>query len=120
MARHPLLVALKPVATRLGATIVSRAQVGPNDIPLVWEGVVVGGLRMPDINDALTRLIEQVEFDLGGELASLSRTDKQRAVQLLDERGAFLLRRSIEDVADVLGVNRVTVYNYLNAIRESA
>jgi predicted transcriptional regulator YheO len=31
--------------------------------------------------------------------------------------GAFMLRRSVEDVADALGVSRITVYNYLNAMR---
>jgi predicted transcriptional regulator YheO len=34
---------------------------------------------------------------------------------LLDDRGAFQLRRSVEEVADALGVSRFTVYNYLNA-----
>ena len=35
---------------------------------------------------------------------------------MLDERGAFILRRAVEDIADVMGVSRITVYNYLNAI----
>jgi len=39
----------------------------------------------------------------------------QGTVRLLDERGAFQLRRSVEVVADALGVSRFTVYNYLNA-----
>ena len=38
------------------------------------------------------------------------------AVRLLDERGAFILRRAVEEVADAMGVSRITVYNYLNAI----
>jgi predicted transcriptional regulator YheO len=41
-------------------------------------------------------------------------------VRLLDERGAFQLRKSIEDVADALGVSRITVYNYLNAVNRTA
>ena len=36
-------------------------------------------------------------------------------MHLLDERGAFQLRKSVEEVADALGVSRFTVYNYLNA-----
>ncbi|HAZ33053.1 MAG TPA: transcriptional regulator, partial [Acidimicrobiaceae bacterium] len=47
---------------------------------------------------------------------NMSREDKQRAVRLLDERGAFTLRRAVEDLADAMGVSRITVYNYLNAI----
>ena len=45
---------------------------------------------------------------------------KQKAVKLLDDRGAFVLRRSVEDVADAFGVSRITIYNYLNAIRDKS
>jgi len=112
-----LLEALEPVADALGASLVPVADLDPADIPLRWQGDIVGGLRVPQLHGALTRLIEQVERELGGQLPDLSREDKQRAVHLLDDRGAFLLRRSVEDVADALGVSRITVYNYLNAIR---
>ncbi|MSZ16504.1 MAG: transcriptional regulator, partial [Actinobacteria bacterium] len=44
------------------------------------------------------------------------RHEKQLAVKLLDQRGAFILRRAVEDVADAMGVSRITVYNYLNAL----
>jgi hypothetical protein len=114
---HPLLEALQPVADALGASLVGPAELDASDIALRWEGEVVGGLRLPQLHGALDRLIEQVERELGGELHELSREDKQRAVRLLDERGAFLLRRSVEDIADALSVSRITVYNYLNTIR---
>ena len=39
-------------------------------------------------------------------------------VRMLDEQGAFQLRKSIEYIADVMGVSRITIYNYLNAIRD--
>ncbi|HEV7721103.1 MAG TPA: helix-turn-helix domain-containing protein [Iamia sp.] len=116
-ARHPLLVALEPVAAALGATIVGRSRVRADDIPLEWEGEVVGALRLASRRAGLGALIEEVEAEVGGPLASLSREDKQRAVALLDERGGFAYRRSVEDVADSLGVSRFTVYNYLNARR---
>jgi predicted transcriptional regulator YheO len=57
-----------------------------------------------------------VETELAGPLDQLSREDKQRAVRLLDQHGAFILRRAVEDVADAMGVSRITVYNYLNAL----
>jgi hypothetical protein len=117
---HPFLVALRPVAKALGATIVPTRRMQDSDIPLHWEGALVGGLRMPDLQDALARLIAGVEQQLGGELASLSREHKQRAVRMLEERGAFQIRKSIEDTADAMGVSRITVYNYLNAIRDRA
>ena len=71
---------------------------------------------MPAIYGALERLIAQVERELGARLQELSRSDKQVAVRMLDQRGAFTLRRAVEDVADAMGVSRITVYNYLNAL----
>ena len=123
--RRSFLAALEPVAHALGAVIVGAGVLEEEDIPLRWDGELVGGLRLsgapPDadagLHGALGRLIEQVEDELGGRLPDLSREQKQRAVRLLDDRGAFLLRRSVEDVADALGVSRITVYNYLSAIR---
>lgn len=113
---HPLVTAVRPVLDALGATLVSAEGRDPADIPLVWDGDEVAAVRLPPLHGALDRLIEGVEAELGGRLPSLSREDKQRAVRLLDERGAFILRRAVEDVADAMGVSRITVYNYLNAI----
>jgi hypothetical protein len=119
--RHPLLVALEPVAAALGATIVPRTRVAATDIPLEWDGHVVGGLRLPDrAAVGLAPLIADVERELGAPLDRLSRIDKQHAVRMLEQRGAFALRKSIEDVADAMGVSRITIYNYLHAIRASA
>jgi len=116
--RHPLLVALEPVAAALGAELLDPGQREPSDIPLEWDGRVVGVLRILPLQGALSRLIEGVERELGAPLGELSREDKQHAARMLEERGAFVLRRSVEDVADALGVSRITVYNYLNAMRE--
>jgi predicted transcriptional regulator YheO len=87
------------------------------DIPLEWEGQVVAAMRLPQLQGALARLIGGVERELGGRLADLSREDKQRAVRMLEDHGAFTLRRAVDDVADAMGVSRITVYNYLNAMR---
>ena len=115
-ARHPLLDTVQPLLTALGATVVAVEQIGKSDVPLVWEGKVVAGVRLPALHGAMDRLIDSVERELGGKLALLSRAEKQRAVRLLDERGAFILRRAVEDVADAMGVSRITVYNYLNSL----
>ncbi len=114
---HPLIEAVRPVAKAVGAEIVDRSGVDENAIPLVWEGEVVAGVRLLTLHDVLDRMVAQVETELGGRLADLGRVDKQVAVRLLDERGAFRLRKSIEDVADLMGVSRITIYNYLNLIR---
>lgn len=65
----------------------------------------------------LEGLLEEVAAELGGPLHDLGRPEKQRAVRLLEERGAFDYRKSAEVVAEALGVSRFTVYNYLNRER---
>ena len=113
---HPLLAAVAPVADAVGGVVVGGDELVPGDIPLAWDGEVVGGLRLAaELHGALERMITGVERELGAPLADLSREDKQRAVRILDGRGAFTLRKAVEHVADAMGVSRFTVYNYLNA-----
>lgn len=97
------------VALENGADRVSVQVVTPDSDPALHVG---------DLREALDHMIEQVEADAGRTLVEMSREEKQTAVRVLDERGAFQLRKAIEAVADAMGVSRITIYNYLNAIRE--
>jgi uncharacterized protein YqgV (UPF0045/DUF77 family) len=72
--------------------------------------------RFGDLHDALSQMVAAVEEQLGAPLSELSREQKQAAVRILDQRGAFLLRKAVESVGDMMGVSRITIYNYLNAI----
>jgi uncharacterized protein YqgV (UPF0045/DUF77 family) len=117
------LAAVRPVVRALGGRIVAAERMGPAGVPLVWKGRMVGALERPvhsDLRNGLASFVAQIEAELGGQLATLSRVDKQRAVRMLDERGAFAIRNAVDEVADAMGVSRVTVYNYLNATRSSA
>ncbi len=111
---HPLLAAVEPLVLVIGAEVVEVDALVDSDIVLRWDEQVVGGVRLPARWRDIDWYVGSVERDLGGSLSELSREDKQRAVKLLDERGAFQLRRSVEQVAEALGVSRFTVYNYLN------
>jgi hypothetical protein len=114
--QHPLLTAVKPILDAVGAQLISVDDARISDMALEWEGEIIAAVRLPQLYGALDRLIEQVEKELGCPLPNLSRHEKQLAVKLLDQRGAFILRRAVEDVADAMGVSRITVYNYLNAL----
>jgi hypothetical protein len=122
---HPLLVALEPLLSRTNAVLVPLDRVTASDVPLVWDGETIAGVRLPDqpaespveaVGD-LGRLLEDLAAELGGPLRDLPRPQKQRAVRLLEERGAFTYRKSAEIVAEALNVSRFTVYNYLNRER---
>lgn len=70
------------------------------------------------VDRALEGLIAMAEEQIGRPVSEMSRVDKRRVVRILDQRGAFALRKAVETVADALGVSRFTVYNYLDASRE--
>jgi uncharacterized protein YqgV (UPF0045/DUF77 family) len=107
------------IAGAVGALVEAALSGGASRVSIqaVTDGAEPS-MHVGSLQDALDRMIAQVEADLGGKLADLDRETKQAAVRMLDDRGAFLLRKAIEDVADAMGVSRITIYNYLNAIRE--
>ena len=113
---HPVLTTLQPLVDALGCSMIDSSQIEAADIPLVYEGELIAAVRLPDLHGALARLIDSVEREMGQQLPDMNREQKQLAIRLLDDRGAFTLRRAVEDVADAMGVSRITVYNYLNAI----
>lgn len=116
LPRHPLVLSVKPIIEALGATLVAADEREAGDLPLRWEGEIIAAVRPAPLHGALDRLIESVEREMGAKLPLMSREQKQTAIRLLDERGAFILRRAVEDVSDAMGVSRITVYNYLNAL----
>ncbi|GAB2508836.1 helix-turn-helix domain-containing protein [Nocardia heshunensis] len=118
---HPVLVTLAPILEKTGGRLVAAEKATADDIPVVWEGETLACVRFgapePDPLGGLEKILEDVAVELGGPLTGLPRADKQRAVRLLEERGAFTFRKSAETVAAALGVTRFTVYNYLNRER---
>ena len=116
---HPLLVAVRPLLDRVGGERVPGSELLDGDVQLVWEGEVVGGVRLrpaetPEPPGSLDGLLSDLAGELGAPPSELPRAEKQRAVRMLEERGAFAYRKSAETVAEALGVTRFTVYNYLN------
>ena len=77
-------------------------------------------LSVGPLHDALGSMIRAAERDIGAKTDDWTRADKQRVVRLLDEQGAFLLRGAVDDMARIMGVSRITIYNYLNAIDRSS
>jgi predicted transcriptional regulator YheO len=88
-----------------GATSIQlRVASTPEEIPI------------PSIRDALDDILRMAEREIGAPASEWDREQKQRVVRMLDERGAFLLRGAVDDIAQIMGVSRITIYNYLNAL----
>lgn len=77
-------------------------------------GLFLHGGGQPHLGATVDGLIRAAERSIGKPVAQMSRAEKQDVVRFLDERGAFLIRKSPDEVADRLGVTRFTIYNYLS------
>ena len=77
-------------------------------------------IPVPTIRDALDDILRMAEREIGTAAADWNRAEKQRVVRMLDERGAFLLRGAVDDIAEIMGVSRITIYNYLNALERGS
>lgn len=77
-------------------------------------------IPIPSIRDAVDDILRMAEREIGASAAEWDRAQKQQAVRMLDERGAFLLRGAVDEIARAMGVSRITIYNYLNAIEDNS
>ncbi len=71
-----------------------------------------------NVDELLEILMEEAVNSTGGQLLTLTKEEKVAVVRYLDQKGAFLIKKSAEKVADYLGISRFTVYNYLNQSQE--
>jgi len=75
-----------------------------------------GGIQTiySNVNDLIDRLIEESVVHVGKPVALMDRDDKVRAIKYLDERGAFLVKKSGDKVSGFFGISKYTMYSYLN------
>ncbi len=70
-----------------------------------------------DIRDVVAGMVATILGEMGKTPAAMSRDEKMEVVKRLEERGAFLVKRSAEQVADALDLSRYTIFAYLKEIR---
>ena len=62
-------------------------------------------------------MITKILNEMGKTPAAMCRDEKMEVVKRLEERGAFLVKRSAEQVAEALDLSRYTIFSYLKEIR---
>ncbi len=67
------------------------------------------------VSDVLDTLIEESAEQVGKPVALMNKEDKIKAVQYLDNKGAFLIKKSGDRVAKFYDISKYTLYNYLGA-----
>lgn len=84
------------------------------------SGISDGGIAQPqkithNVNELLDSLIEQALALVGKPIAAMNKDDKVKVVQFLNSAGAFLITKSGDKVASLLGISKFTLYNYMDA-----
>ncbi|OLP63723.1 hypothetical protein BACPU_29440 [Bacillus pumilus] len=71
---------------------------------------------MQSVDEIANRLIEQIISHQKGSLKK--RQDKIELIRFMDEKGIFLMKGSVDKVAERLGISKVTVYSYLDELKK--
>lgn len=67
-----------------------------------------------NVNDLLDQLIEQSVALVGKPVALMNKEDKVKAIQFLNDSGAFLITKSGDKVAGYFGISKYTLYSYID------
>lgn len=70
--------------------------------------------KIVNINDLLEELIQQSVALVGKPVALMNKDDKVRAIQFLNQNGAFLVTKSGDKVAKYFGISKYTLYSYID------
>jgi len=72
-----------------------------------------------DINEVLRDTIRKAIDEVGKPVSLMKKNDKLMVVKIVDEKGAFLIKGAITQLAKEINVSRFTIYNYLEEIKIS-
>lgn len=67
-----------------------------------------------NVTELLDHLIEQAIARVGKPVALMSKDDKVSVVQFLNDAGAFLITKSGDRIASLLGISKFTLYSYMD------
>lgn len=67
-----------------------------------------------NVNDLLEDLIEQSVALIGKPVALMTKDDKVKAIQFLNDSGAFLITRSGDKISSYFGISKYTLYSYID------
>ncbi len=69
------------------------------------------------LDETFSTLFEEAVQAIGKHPATMNIEEKTRLIAGLEESGTFGLKGAVEQVAEMMGVTKFTVYNYLKKIR---
>ena len=72
-----------------------------------------------NVSDLLDELIAQSVKIVGKPAALMTKEDKVKAIQFLNETGAFLITKSGDKVCKFFGISKYTLYSYIDEAKET-
>lgn len=103
------------ICVNVDLTQILKAQKLFDDLTSTLRGAIDEGFET-SVDEALDLLIRSAIRTTGKEVPGMEREDKVQVISYLESKGAFLIRYSIDRVAQCLGVSKFTVYNYLEEL----
>ena len=65
------------------------------------------------VTDLEKRMIDRAVEKIGKPVGLMEKAERMEFIRLLDEMGLFLIKGTIQNVAELLDVSKFTIYNYL-------
>ena len=70
-----------------------------------------------DVSEILENIIKEAIEKIGKPVSLMQKEDKLMVVKIAEEKGAFLIKSSISQIASEINVSRYTIYNYLEELK---
>lgn len=70
-----------------------------------------------DVNELLDFLLQECHREIGKPVSHMTKEEKMKAIKILDEKGAFLIKKAGDKVCQFFDISKFTLYNLLDEIR---
>ncbi len=73
------------------------------------------GAITANVTDLLDQLVAEADEFVGKPVGGMTKDDKIRAIQFLNDKGAFLIKKAGDKVSRHYDISKYTLYNYMSA-----
>jgi len=70
-----------------------------------------------DVDEVLKGIIRKAIDEVGKPVSMMQKEDKLMVAKIVDEKGGFLIKGAINQLASEISVSRYTIYNYLDELK---
>lgn len=70
-----------------------------------------------DVDEILDSIINKAIEEINKPISLMQKEDNLRVVEIVDEKGGFMIKGAVDQLAYKLNVSRYTIYNYLEEIK---